>query len=82
MPAIKELSPNAKKVLEKVNKGVWFAVFDKNPRSHAMDELIKAGLVREELRVKTLVRCFVPAVGYRPYQKERFDEDQCDETKE
>lgn len=67
-----KLSKRAKKMLKRLREGKYYVWAAEPPK--AMLELQVAGLVGTARRIQTIVRCWVPTHGYKPFTSEQFQD--------
>ncbi len=65
------LSKRAEKLWERICDGEFYPAYsEREPK--AMRELVDAGLVSVCVRVQTIVACYVPRRGYKPFKQEQY----------
>lgn len=65
------LSKRAEKLLGRICDGHFYRAYSKH-EPKAMRELVDAGLVSVCGRVQTIVACYVPRKGYKPFKQEQY----------
>lgn len=69
-----KLSARAEALFKRIHAGEWYPAWDSNTPK-AMQELIDADLVRIGARVQTVVSCYVPLKGFKPFKHEKWAHD-------